>query len=277
MCKHHDTVNRNVNTSKRKAVTLLEMMVVISIIVFLVALLIPGINDARERARRVVCANNLRQWGVALQYYRDENYNYIPIEGTVGGPYGNSYSINHPSAWFNLLPPYLNAPRYKDVEGVGKNIKEFPSLDIWICPTKNLMKFYKSGSGKNQFHYAMNAVLDGMGDGPDGSTDTPGYPDPRPAKVTSSQRFMDKPNTVFMIEIAWNSPSGSPRAVATKYQRGFRGESLGRYHGDYANILYLNGGVANCKTDDLVTDHDFKKGEIIWNHPRFYWGYPLRN
>ena len=76
-----------------------------------------------------------------------------------------------------------------------------------------------------------------------------------------------------MFDIRKNIMRGSPRDVATKYQRGRYGQSVGKFHGDFANLLYLSGRVTNCRTDDLVTDRDFRNGSIVWDHPRFYWGY----
>jgi len=138
-----------------RALSLPEVLVVCAVILFLLALLFPGLSATRERLRRLICANNLRQWGAALQYYRDDHNDYLPTEGSY-------LDLDKPYAWFNVLPPYLGAPAYRDVDGVGDAIKEFPALHIWICPSKNLTNAYKSGSGKNQFHYGMSQVLDGM-------------------------------------------------------------------------------------------------------------------
>src|ERR1039457_4816425 len=58
--------------------TLIELLTVIAIIGVLAALLLPTLNTAREKARRVACAANLRQIGLALQAYASDNDNHIP-------------------------------------------------------------------------------------------------------------------------------------------------------------------------------------------------------
>ncbi len=252
----------------RPGVSMPEVLLVISIVAFMLALLIPGLGSVKERARRLQCKSNLHQWGMALQFYRDDNRDYLPTEGTylAGG-------LLKRHTWYNALPPYIGAPSYADVAGVNYAIKEFPNVDVWICPSKNLTAAFKSGSGKNQFHYGMNQVLDGLGAAPNGSRDAPGYPD-LPNALLPGKLFARKPNTVFMFDIAPNSPAGSPRNVATEYARGFRGERLGKFHGDYANFLHLSGSVAGFRTADLVEDNDLRHGAIVWDHPRLYWGYP---
>ena len=252
-----------------------EVLVVCAIILFLLALLVPGLGHAKEQARRVQCANNLRQWGVALQYYRDENNDYIPMEGNMLlDPTTHLSNLFKSGTWFNELPPYLDAPAYRDIEGVTKAIREFKNGNIWVCPSKNLTDAYKSFTGYNQFHYGMNQVLDGMGKGPKGSHDTPGFPDPEKAEPLPGKVFAKKPNTVFLFDIAPNSPAGSPRDVATEYARNFNGGRMGKFHGDYANFLFLNGSVFGFTTSDLVAGRDLRHDAIIWNRPQLYWGYP---
>lgn len=259
--------------SHRRGLSLPEVLIVTAIVALLLAMLVPGLSGAREQVRRLFCANNLQQWGKALQLYRYDYDDFIPTEGHLGKLPGEPYyGHEKPGAWYNTLPSYLDLPAYKDLENVNVAIKEMPALHVWICPTKNLTPAYKSGSGKNQFHYGMNQVLDGVG-GSRASRDTPGFKDEGDAPLRAN-RFLGRPTTVFMFEILPNAPSGTPRQVATMYQKDWRTKQpIARFHGDYANILYLDGAVTHAGTDDLVSDRDFVRGEIRWRHPRFYWGY----
>jgi len=82
---------------RRRAFTLVELLVVIGIICILIGMLLPAVHAAREAARRMQCNNNLRQITVALQTY-ESTYGVFPPGG---------YKEGNQLGWHARVLPYL--------------------------------------------------------------------------------------------------------------------------------------------------------------------------
>lgn len=68
---------------RRSCFTLIELLMVVSIIAILAAILLPALNKAKRTAQRASCQNNLKQIGVYTSYYQGDNNGYFPINSQV--------------------------------------------------------------------------------------------------------------------------------------------------------------------------------------------------
>ncbi len=143
-------------TSVRYAFTLIELLVVVAIIAVLMAILLPALNGARERAKEVACLSNLRQIGVGIRIYADENNGYMPTF-FVADSQAESTSDNTKYGWFcNLLTTQL---------GESPKIWNCPSepTSRWLRLTNNASKPWTCDSKYAVGSYAYNGKFASKG------------------------------------------------------------------------------------------------------------------
>ena len=114
--------------TSKKAFTLVELLVVISIIALLLAILMPSLQKAREQAKYVICQSNLRQIGLAYTIYLMSNDNKFPVIHSYGKWWTPQCAPGYPYT----QPPYLVDNTNLDGGVIGKYVN---SPKVWWCPS----------------------------------------------------------------------------------------------------------------------------------------------
>jgi len=148
----------------RSGFTLIEVIVVVSIICVLVAMLLPAVQICRESARRLKCVQNLMQLAIALQQY--QNVHEVLPSGVVNanGPIQNIPRGFH-RAWTIQLLPFVEqknvALRFNDAFGLyaAENLTvRSIQLEIFLCPSDNGAFRRPDGAAQNNYAACHNDV-----------------------------------------------------------------------------------------------------------------------
>jgi prepilin-type N-terminal cleavage/methylation domain-containing protein/prepilin-type processing-associated H-X9-DG protein len=145
-----EPMNRRSLSGRLHGFTLVELLVVITIIGILIALLLPAVQAAREAARRMQCTNNLKQIGLACLTH-EETFKFLPTGGWgylwAGDP-DRGADRRQPGGWTYTILPYMEQQSLHDL-GTGATDKK-PTRNTLIatplagyyCPSRRAAVVY---------------------------------------------------------------------------------------------------------------------------------------
>lgn len=131
----------------RSGFTLIELLAVVAIISILVALLLPGVQQARSAARRLKCSNNLKQLALAAHNFHDVHGAFPPARLILNVPrtladLGESVGLDEPS-WPVRLMPFIEQNNLHDewdeylVYGLQSSAVRNRPVPVLVCPERH--------------------------------------------------------------------------------------------------------------------------------------------
>lgn len=266
------------------AFSLVELLVVVSIVALLMAILMPALRRARDEAKRVVCMANLHVFGIGVQSYASEYHGVLPWEGYAEGdrPIRHLGEWEDTSQWFNAAPQSAGYPPYVDMQKAHdagrKRLPKDGDRSFFVCPKSapavagreddlvedgyfllwGLNRERRLDRRKTFWSYAYNTELDaGLED--------------RHERERVYLNIVGRPaETAVLVERIMRPDECVPRFLTSVGQAAVHWKYFTTRHDDGGFILFLDNHEAYFKRKELTdapnAPNDYNQpGKIIWN------------
>jgi len=198
-------------SSRRRAFTLVELLVVLAIIALLIAILMPALRRAMESAKRVQCMSNMRTLTQATILYANDWKDVMPFNnwgsndttGSIGWLYNGNASMGASANLYqNFKPTYVTT---------GSLYKYIRNPKTYRCPAHEEIQF--PGTTMEMTSYTMNGAVNGFGALPAANSKQAAYK--RAAfQRKSKEAVVFWETNEYRDQFGWNDGSNYPNAVS---------------------------------------------------------------
>ncbi len=247
---------RLVKPRRQGAFTLVELLVVISIIALMIALLLPSLAAARESGRSVQCLSNLRQLSPGFELYYQSEKEWMP----VGSAY-DPFLGNHKISWGRVVSKMLGlritfeAPWAYDFDPANQsftyNTKK--TNGILQCPTENFKNYWGGYNYTSYLHNSGWAYWYGLGisEGYDEYAVTSGLTYYSTYWGRVRLPWVKAPSRTVLIGEAIMSDGHYEYSIA---QFAYT-TSLSTYHNGSGNLLFVDGHASSYRRENLKIEN----------------------